>query len=187
MQGRTLIPPSVAADDRTVNAQTGAPAMFVSEIMTPHAECTSPGATLQGAAQRMKMLNVGSLPVCHEDRLIGIITDRDIAIRAVADGMDPATTHVEAVMTRGVTCCFDDQDIREAADMMEEKQIRRLVVLNHDNRLVGIVSLGDLAVRGRDEELSAEALEQISEETAPLGVGAQTEAQSGKEGQSKRR
>jgi CBS-domain-containing membrane protein len=135
----------------------------------------------------MKILNVGSLPVCHEDRLIGIITDRDMAIRAVADGMDPASTQVEAVMTRGVTCCFDDQEISEAADMMEKKQIRRLVVLNHDNRLVGIVSLGDLAVRGRDDELSAEALEQISEETAPLGVANPDEAQSRTRAASERR
>jgi len=137
--------------------------MVVSQIMTPHAECTSPSATLQSAAQRMKELDVGSLPVCQNDRLVGIITDRDIAIRAVADGMDPATTHVEFVMTRGVACCFEDQDIGEAADMMESRQIRRLIVLNHDNRLVGIISLGDLAVRGRDQELSAEALECISE------------------------
>lgn len=95
--------------------------MRVSEIMTPHAECTDPGTTLQAAAERMRRLDVGSLPVCQNDRLVGIITDRDITIRAVAEGMDPRQTVVEAVMTPGVSCCFDDQDISEAADIMEAK------------------------------------------------------------------
>lgn len=137
--------------------------MQVCEIMTPHAECTSPEATLQMAARRMRELDCGSLPVCENDRLVGIITDRDITIRGVAECMGPATTLVRDVMTRGVACCFDDQEIGEAADIMEQKQIRRLAVLDHDNRLVGIISLGDLAIRGRNQELSAEALECISE------------------------
>jgi CBS domain-containing protein len=137
--------------------------MLVSEVMTPHAECTQPTATIRRAAQRMKRLNVGSLPVCDKERLVGMITDRDIVLRAIAEGMDPETTRVENAMTLGIEYCFDDQDVTEAAQIMEDHQIRRLVVLNRDKRLVGILSLGDLAVRVHDDMLSGSALEQISE------------------------
>jgi CBS domain-containing protein len=137
--------------------------MLVSEIMTPHAECTQPTATIRKAAQRMKRLNVGSLPVCDKDRLVGIITDRDIVLRAIAEGMDPENTRVENAMTLGIEYCFDDQDVSEAAQIMEDRQIRRLVVLNRNKRLVGMLALGDLAVRVHDDALCGAALEQISE------------------------
>jgi CBS domain-containing protein len=132
--------------------------------MTQGCECIGPDATIQEAAQKMRDLGVGPLPVCGEnDRLIGMITDRDITIRAVAEGEDPCSACVRDVMTPDIVCCFEDQDIEEAAQMMEQKQIRRLVVLNRDKRLVGILSLGDLAVQTRDERLAGEALERISE------------------------
>ena len=138
--------------------------MQVKDIMTRNVECTHPDIILQDAAQRMRDLDVGPLPVCGEnDRLVGMLTDRDIAIRAVAEGRDPRTTPVRDAMTLEVVYCFENQDVAEAAKLMEDKQLRRLVVLNDQKRLTGILSLGDLAVRNRDEQLSAEALEGVSE------------------------
>lgn len=137
--------------------------MQVKEVMTPGVECTQPAATLREAAQRMKDLDVGPLPVCgDDDRLAGIITDRDLVVRAVAEGRDPATTLVRDVMTPKIIYCFEDHDIAEAARLMEENQVRRLVVLNRDKRLVGILSLGDLAVDTGDEQLAGHTLEAVS-------------------------
>ena len=141
--------------------------MLVQEIMTRHAECTRPSATLHEAAERMQQLNVGSLPVCDNDRLVGMITDRDITTRSVAEGHDPDADHVADVMTPGITYCFDDQDVKEAARLMNEKQIRRLPVLNRSKRLVGIVSLGDLAVHTGDDELVGDTVEGVSEPALP--------------------
>lgn len=140
--------------------------MQVQDIMTRGCECTRPDATLEEAARKMRELDVGSLPVCADDgRLAGILTDRDITIRGVATGKDPRTACVCDVMTPGIVHCFEDQDVQDVAQLMEERQIRRLVVLDHDNRTVGIVSLGDLAVECQDERLAGEALERISEPT----------------------
>ena len=141
--------------------------MRISQVMTRSVECVGPETSLCEAARRMRDLNVGPMPVCENGRVIGMLTDRDIAIRAVADEMDPRATTVSQVMTEGVCCCFDDQDVSEAASLMQEKQIRRLVVLDHGNHLVGIVSLGDLAVKARDDEQSGETLERISEPARP--------------------
>jgi len=143
--------------------------MFVNDVMTPHAECTRPTATLKEAAEQMKRLDVGALPVCDNDRLIGMVTDRDITLRAVAEGRDPRTTRIDEVMSMGVTYCYEDQSVHEAAEMMEREQIRRLVVLDREKRLAGIISLGDLAVRTRNDELSGEALERISEPAVSIG------------------
>ena len=138
--------------------------MLVKEVMTKGVECARPRDSVADAAGKMKKLDVGALPVCGDnDKLAGMITDRDITVRATADECDPADTCVSDVMTPDIVYCFEDQDVTEAARIMEDKQIRRLVVLNRDKRLVGIVSLGDLAVRTGDDQLSGEALEQISE------------------------
>jgi CBS domain-containing protein len=131
--------------------------------MTPGAECVPPDSTLQDAARKMRDLDVGALPVCDNDRLSGMLTDRDIVVRAIAEGRDPKMVRVRDAMTAGIDYCFEDDDVREAAHHMQEKQIRRLAVLNRDKRLAGIVSLGDLAVRTRDERLCGKALEQVSE------------------------
>jgi CBS domain-containing protein len=142
--------------------------MQVSEIMTPRVECTRPDATLREAAQMMRDLDVGPLPVCGDnDRLEGIITDRDIVIRAVSEGQDPSKIPVRDVMTPGIIYCYEDQDVSEAAQLMEENQVRRIVVLNSDKRLVGIVSLGDLAVDTHDEQLAGHTLEAVSEPAKP--------------------
>jgi CBS domain-containing protein len=132
--------------------------MLLREVMTPHVEVVHPDATLREAAQKMQTLDVGPIPVCDGDRLQGMLTDRDITVRATAAGRDPNTTRVREVMTPDVVYCFEDQDVQEAAQVMEERQIRRLIVLNRDKRLVGIVSLGDLATQTGDEELDSEEL-----------------------------
>lgn len=136
--------------------------MQVKDVMTHEVQCVSPDTTLQDAARKMRDLNVGPLPICDNDRLAGMITDRDIIIRGVAEGKNPATTPVRDVMTSNVVWCFEDQDVNSAADLMKEKQIRRLLVLNGDKRLVGIVSLGDLAVETSDEHLCGSTLEAVS-------------------------
>jgi len=142
--------------------------MTVKDIMTPNPECIRPDATLQEAARRMRDLDVGPLPVCgDDDRLAGMITDRDITVRAVAEGKDPKTTTVREAMTDDIVHVYEDQDVADAAQVMEQKQIRRLVVLNHDHRLVGIVSLGDLAVESGDRTKAGEVLQEVSEPSVP--------------------
>jgi CBS domain-containing protein len=142
--------------------------MQLREVMTAHVEVIHPDATLREAAQKMKNLDVGPIPVCDGDRIQGMLTDRDITIRATAEGRDPNNTRVREVMTPDVVYCFEDQDVQEAADMMEERQIRRLIVLNREKRLVGIVSLGDLATQTGDAELDSEELtETLSSVSTP--------------------
>jgi len=143
--------------------------MRVYEVMTRGVECIHPEASLQEAAAKMKSLDIGMLPVCSDhDRLVGMLTDRDITVRATAEGEDPTDIHVRDIMTPEVVYCFEDQLVDDAAHLMEEKQVRRLVVLNGDKRLVGIVSLGDLAVETHDEDLAAEALEAVSQPNRPI-------------------
>lgn len=142
--------------------------MQVCDVMTRDVQCIRPGASVMDAARHMKKIDVGVLPVCGEqERLVGMLTDRDIVVRAVADRRDMEETKVQDIMTPDVAFCTEDQPVEHAARMMREKQIRRLVVLNHDRRLVGIVSLGDLAVDAEDEELVGSALEGISQPAAP--------------------
>lgn len=133
--------------------------------MTTQPECIQPDAPLVEAARKMLSLDVGMLPICEDDRLVGTVTDRDIAIRAVAEGLDPNSTPVRQVMSPGIVYCFEDQSIEEAAEIMEDSQIRRLPVLSLDKRLVGIISLGDLAVRTNRDQLAGEVLERVSEPT----------------------
>jgi CBS domain-containing protein len=135
--------------------------MKISEVMTPHARCIGPESTLVDAARQMRELDVGSLPICENDRLAGMVTDRDLVLRGIGEGLDPNMTPIRAVMSPGIVYIFEDQDVEEAARLMEVKQIRRLPVLNRDKRLVGIVSLGDLAVEA-GTALSGEALKEIS-------------------------
>jgi CBS domain-containing protein len=138
--------------------------MLVKDVMTPRVECVGPTESIAHAADRMKKLDVGSLPVCgDENRLVGMITDRDITTRATARSSDPAATSVADVMTPSVIYAFEDQSVQEAGRLMEDNQVRRLVVLDRDKRLVGIVSLGDLALKARDGQLGGEVLEQVSE------------------------
>ena len=132
----------------------------ISELMTREVEVITPDESLQRAAQLMDDLNVGALPVCDGSRLIGMVTDRDITIRATAIGLDPNETEVSAVMTEETRWCTEDQSAEEVLKLMGDAQIRRLPVLDEDQRVVGIVSLGDLANSGSQE--TDEALRRIS-------------------------
>jgi CBS domain-containing protein len=136
--------------------------MQVSQILTRDVETIRPDTTVKEAAQRMRSMDVGSLPVCDGRRLLGMVTDRDITIRITAEGRDAAITPVMDAMTPDVAFVFEDQDVQEAARVMRERQIRRLPVLDREKHLVGILALGDIATTG-DDRLSGDALEQISE------------------------
>jgi CBS domain-containing protein len=137
--------------------------MELRDVMTRDVEVVSPETTLVEAARKMRELDVGPIPVCDDNRILGIITDRDIATRAVAEGRDPKQTRVRDVMTRDVVYCFEDQDVDEAARLMQQRQVRRVLVLNRQRELAGIVSLGDLAVDTRDTQMSGSTLERVSE------------------------
>ena len=137
--------------------------MQLKDVMTPGVEVIVPEASIYEAAEKMSHRDVGPLPVCDGERLIGMLTDRDITVRAVAEGRDPMTTLVREVMTPDLVYGFEDQDLEDAARLMEQYQIRRLPVLNRRKQLVGMVSLGDLAVHPGQQPLAGEVLEQVSE------------------------
>ena len=135
--------------------------MKVKQAMTRDVRLASPEETIQQVAQVMKGLDIGVLPVGHDDRLVGMITDRDIAIRGVAEGKAP-DAKVRDVMTTEVKYCFDDQDVAEVTQNMGDIQVRRLPVVDRKKRLVGILSLGDIAVLGGDGK-AGKALNRISQ------------------------
>lgn len=130
--------------------------------MTPGAQCVRPDATIREAAELILQQDIGILPVLEDDTLLGILTGRDIVIRFVASGAAPAQTEVQEVMTPGVVFVYDDDDIDTAIETLTEKQIRRVPVVTRDRRLVGILSLGDIAVEG-NAALAGEALKQVSQ------------------------
>lgn len=130
--------------------------MRVGECMTHAVRIASPNETIQQAARAMAECDAGILPVGENDRLVGMVTDRDIAVRGLADGKGPDTM-VRDVMSSEVQYCFDDEPVEAVLRKMGEQQIRRMPVLNHHKRLVGIVSLGDLASNGQTAR-SGEAL-----------------------------
>lgn len=141
--------------------------MRIAEIMTRDPEVVTSEFILKDAALKMRQLDVGMLPIRRDDRLVGMLTDRDITVRATAEGRDPRNTKVSDVMTPEVVCCFEDQDVSEAAKLMQEKQIRRLPILNRQKRLVGIVSLGDVAVHSGEQEIVSETIKEVSEPAEP--------------------
>lgn len=137
--------------------------MKLSSIMTGGIETIAPDATLAEAARKMASQDIGSLPVCAEGRkVLGIITDRDITVRAVARGMDPNRTPVEEVMTREVLACSAEAEVEAACELMEKRQVRRLLVTDGANTPVGIVSLGDIALCLRESQ-SGEVLRKVSQ------------------------
>ncbi|MHB1190880.1 MAG: CBS domain-containing protein [Armatimonadota bacterium] len=139
--------------------------MKVSEVMTQNVMTCRETDTLESVAAMMKELNVGDIPVVNEnENLVGIITDRDIAVRAVAIGANPSEAQVGDFMTPSPVSVSPDTNVEDAADLMADVQVRRLPVVE-DNRVVGVVSLGDLAVDVGEVELVAETLERISEPT----------------------
>ena len=136
--------------------------MQLRDVMTRDVGMVRPENTVVEAARKMKDLNVGPIPVCDDNEILGMVTDRDIATRAIAEGRDPAHTPVRDVMTPEVLYCFEDQDVSEAAQLMQQRQVRRLLVLNRKREVTGIVSLGDLAVEIGDNQLAGKTLEQVS-------------------------
>ena len=137
--------------------------MKVSKLMTRDVHIADPNQSIQEVALQMAKLDAGSLPVGEKDRLVGMITDRDIVVRAVAEGL-PSSTLVRDIMTYDVKYCFDDQEVNDVCRNMGEVQIRRLPVVNRDKKLVGILSLGDIAVSSAASK-AGNALSHISQPT----------------------
>jgi len=138
--------------------------MKIGEIMTSEVEVVHPDDTLQTAARKMRDRDIGFLPVMDGGELIGVLTDRDLVLRAMADGVKLKTMIGRDIVTSPGIYCFDDQDVNDASQLMQEHQIRRLVILSrHDGSVLGVISLGDLAVNSTPDE-SGEILQSVSEE-----------------------
>lgn len=140
--------------------------MNVSEIMTINVEMCNVNDTISQVSKQMKQLNIGVLPVIENGQIVGVITDRDIIIRGVAQDRNTNQMTAGEAMTPNILSCSEDTDLETAARIMEENKVRRLFVEDSDGRLVGIVSLGDIAVHG-DENLSGKILRDVSEPSAP--------------------
>jgi CBS domain-containing protein len=166
--GRSKQPEPAAKDAGMAPGRPGGQAAErrLRDIMTRDVEVLKPDVAVDTAADAMKRLDIGAIPVCDGRRMVGMLTDRDIVLRSVAEKRD-APTLVGDVMTTDVVYGFEDDLMEEAALKMVERRIRRLPVLNRDYELVGIVSLGDLAVHGMDTTLSGEVLEYISQPAQP--------------------
>jgi CBS domain-containing protein len=138
----------------------------VANAMTRGVRSMTPTDTIRFAAQAMDELDVGSIPVCDGDRVVGMVTDRDITVRAVAHGLPVETTPISAVMSEGVEYCFEDETVDDATEQMQSAQIRRLPVLNRQKKLVGMLALGDVAAKTNSDQ-AGEALADISEPAEP--------------------
>lgn len=137
--------------------------MKVKDVMTRTVACVRPKDSIAVAAEMMRDLDIGVLPVWGDDDcLLGMVTDRDITVRATAAAGDPQVTWVRDIMTPTVVHCSVEQEVADAVQLMQEHQIRRLIVLDHDRRLAGILSLGDVALDTGDRRLTGETLEAIS-------------------------
>ena len=139
----------------------------VADVMTRDVRVVEPTETVQRAAQLMDELNVGVIPVCEGRKLVGVLTDRDITVRGVAQGKAGDECTVAEVMSASVRSCYEDQEVDDVLDEMSDVQIRRLPVVDHHKHLVGIVSLGDLSERGGEQRRVAEALRGISSPSQP--------------------
>ena len=135
--------------------------MKIYEVMTRGVETVSPGETIGRAAKKMETLNVGFLPVVESEKLVGVVTDRDIVTRAVAAGLNPHMTTIRQVMTRQAFTCHDDETLTEASLVMEKNLIHRLVVIDRQDRLIGVVSVSDIAAKAGNEPLSGHVLGKV--------------------------
>ncbi|HEY5158580.1 MAG TPA: CBS domain-containing protein [Anaerolineales bacterium] len=136
------------------------------EVMTKKPVCCLPNDTVAKAAQLMKRENIGSIPVIENDltkKLVGIVTDRDLTLKIVAEGRDAKSTKVEAVMTRKVVTCHAEDDLQKALDAMSGHQLRRIPVVDNDNKILGIIAQADVATRVNQPEKTAEMVKQISQ------------------------
>ncbi len=141
--------------------------MKIREMMTKGTRFVAPDTPVIEAAGLMRVHDIGVVPVLEEARIVGMLTDRDIVLQVVADGRDPKSTLVREVMSTGSISVFDDQEVDEAVRLMQRYQVRRLPVLDRSSKLVGIVSLGDIAVDVH-AGLSGRVLKEVSEPAAPL-------------------
>jgi len=135
----------------------------VRDVMTKNVKAVEPTTTVSDAAAQMKTNDIGMLPIAKDNTVTGVLTDRDITLRVVAEGKDPKTVTVNDIMTEGVQSCTPDDDINNVISMMKNKQIRRVVVMDKDNNLTGICSLGDLALHA-NKETSGDVLEEVSKD-----------------------
>ena len=142
-------------------------AMKIREMMTKETRSVSPGTPVIEAAGLMRLHDIGVVPVLDGDQIVGMLTDRDIVLQLVADGDDPRSTPVSEVMSTGSISVFDDQSVDEAVELMQKFQVRRLPVLDRNSKLVGIVSLGDIAVDVH-ACLSGKILKEVSEPAQPM-------------------
>ena len=137
--------------------------MQIKDMMTTKVETISPETPVRDVAQKMKAFDVGFFPVVENDHLVGTVTDRDIVVRAVATGQDVRHARTREVMTNEALTVYDDQSVDEAAAFMAEKGIRRVLIVDRSNRLVGIVSIGDLAQTGGEQRTAGETIKEITE------------------------
>ena len=135
--------------------------MKVKDMMHRGAEFVAPNATLQQIAKKMRDFDVGAIPVCDKGKPVGIVTDRDIAIRALAEGKDPAKAEAREVMSRNVVFCRDSEEAEDALRIMEDNQVRRLPVLDEEHKLIGMVSLGDIS-HALSQEMTGEVTRAVS-------------------------
>lgn len=141
--------------------------MLVKDIMSKNVASVDPNTPIVEVAKIMKNMNIGSVPVCKDGKILGILTDRDIVLRNIAMGKDISGVKAQDVMTMGISTTSPDMDIDDAARIMSEKQIRRLPVVENE-KIIGMVALGDIAVRSRYEDNAGEALSDISKPTHTL-------------------
>jgi CBS domain-containing protein len=136
--------------------------MQIKDIMTKGLEVISSDSNLTEIAKKMRSFGCGAMPVFESNKIIGIVTDRDIVVRAIADGKDPSQTSAKDIMSVQPCCCFEDDSIEEAVKMMENKKVKRILVKNPDGNPIGIISLGDIAAKSHLLELSGQAMEVIA-------------------------
>ena len=137
--------------------------MKVKQIMNRSVTTINPDTPIAKAAEKMRDLDIGFLPVCEHDHLVGTVTDRDITIRSVAQGRDERLARASEIMTPAVFYCYEDDDVEEAGRQMQDKEVRRLVVLTSGKEIAGVISLGDIAKTSGETELAGETLGEIAE------------------------
>jgi CBS domain-containing protein len=137
--------------------------MKIHEIMTRNVECISPGLPISKAAEKMRDEDIGFIPVCEHDKVVGTVTDRDITIRSVAQGRDPRLAPVSEIMSPTVFHCYEDDDVETVAAAMRQDEVRRMLIFDRDEQLAGVVSLGDIARAAGEVQVAGETLRDIAE------------------------
>src|SRR6476660_5462559 len=128
--------------------------MKIHEIMTRNIECVAPSLPISIAAEKMREKDIGFLPVCEHDKVVGTVTDRDITIRSVAKGRDPRLAPVSEIMSPTVFHCYEDDDVETIAAAMRDDEVRRMLIFDRDEQLAGVVSLGDIARAAGEEQIA---------------------------------